>query len=272
MSRRVYCPSCLTEVPTSAGKVRSRCPGCGAKIDPSAADPKPAEPPKRRKVRRKPRKEYHFDWMGPVLSAGSAGLLLVVSLCCAGVVYLLTGGWNSSAWASGGGSHSTQPTEPTPPATTPATLPTPPGGATKPADKTALPKWLVKIDPPPAPVKPIEFRAEQGIPLSGNPLLASRGGPFLVETSERGLNMDADLIKKEPAKVPVIDLRVGKAIGGFPKAAIRSRQAVLRDDGRMLATRAQLLRIGSPLVEVWTIDSDQPLQIKVTETVLWMGF
>jgi hypothetical protein len=299
------CPHCQTTLPAVGKLAWSRCPGCGGRLQaeaepPAAArpqipvadvvEPTPEErrPRKRKKMRRVRNDEIEgIDFVGLGMAAGAAILLLAVSLGFGAVVHAAFGGGGQGNKAvvksrpqddiplrpKDDKRPADKPGKDKPPADKPAKdQPADKGPGDKPLPKEIA--WTAKPDPASKPVRPFNFPQGPGLPLNGNPLFAAKGGPFVIDTPERGLNMDSELMKKEAPLIPGVDLRTGKSVGSIPKAVPRGKQALLSPDGHYLVTRRRLLKFKeTSLVSVWRVGQTQAAAHHLkTGGVYWMGF
>src|SRR5262249_9723809 len=163
----------------------------------------PLSPKASRKLRRERRRELEalegIDYVGLLRAAGAAVLLLGVSLGFAAPVPVAVR--SDREGPAGPIAQAPPPAVPEPRA---PVRPEPGAGvAAEPRDpprkkadepkKDLPPKetpWTARPDPPAQPPRQWDFPPGPGVPLNGNPLFASGGGPFLTDTPEVGLNFN----------------------------------------------------------------------------------
>jgi hypothetical protein len=268
MARARRCPSCDSSLPREE---LTRCPFCKADLDiPEAHETAEEVRPKKRRRRRhfSPSGAELFDVVGLLRSAGAALLLLAVSAGLAAVIHAVVGEEVQVA--------ATPPPAAMPGPGAPPTTQTPPDTAKKPKppDKPVESEtWQARPDPAAEAAPALDFPAGASLAMNGNPLFSSGDGRFVIDTPEQGFNVIKELQAKEAPRIPVYDLSLAKPIGSFPKAAPRSRQSLLSQDGRHLVTQAPLQGPGPILVAVWALDGDKPIaELPVQGAVNWMGF
>src|SRR5947209_13488123 len=269
MPKSITCPACQSIISAPGGEPGAaiKCPRCGtklvAKVRPKAAGegagPRSAAGPgaPRRKQRRRPPKKSFIDFLGIGTALGAAVLLLGVSYGLSVVVRLAVG--------SGGGPPVAAVSTPeTPPSAGPGATATP---AETPAERAPEPpRWEAAPDPASEP--PPAVAAGLGIPLEGDPVLASHDGPFLLDSLPPEATPVRARARSGDTASPVYDLRTGKPAGPLPQGAPRDSHSVLSPDGQVLLGPDK----NHTLVEAWRVGSADPVaQLKPPGGVFWMG-